>query len=196
MKGQAEKRSIAVEVAEIRIDRTGEAPTLVGYACVYNAFSVDLGGFIESFEPGAFRNALARGADVRYLVNHDPSLILGRTKAGTLSLVEDERGLLATCRPPATSIGEHYLAAVERGDITGMSFRFYVEKEAWDFNANPPQRRVIEGDIDDVCLATYPAFPDSSAAVRMLEANRPKASTPVDHFTANRERLQRLLEAS
>ena len=191
MKARPEKRSIAVEVAEMRVDRAGGDPTIVGYACVFNAFSVDLGGFIETWEPGAFRAALAAQADVRYLVNHDPSLILGRTLAGTLSLIEDERGLLATCRPPATAIGEHYLSAVERRDITGMSFRFYVAKETWDFNANPPQRRVIEADIDDVCLATYPAYPDSSAAVRTLRAARPKPSPRSDSL---RERYQRLLE--
>jgi len=198
MRGQPEQRSIKADVAELRVDRAGGEPVIVGYACVYGAYSVDLGGFIESFAPGAFGAALAAGADVRFLVNHDPSLILGRNKAGTLTLVEDEKGLRVECRPPATSIGDHYLSAVERGDISGMSFRFYVSREEWNFDASPPQRRVIEADIDDACLATYPAFPDSSAAVRMLHAARRmhSAQPEADRLAAHRDRLQRLLEAS
>ncbi len=194
MKGQPEQRSIPVEVAELRVERSGAAPAIVGYACVYGAWSVDLGGFVETFAPGAFGAALAAGADVRFLVNHDPSLILGRNTAGTLTLVEDDKGLRVECRPPATAIGEHYLSAVDRRDITGMSFRFYMSQEEWNFDATPAQRRVLAASIDDTCLATYPAFPDSVAAVRTLEAARSRLALP--SRAAGRERLQRLLEAS
>lgn len=195
MSKTAEKRSISVEDAGMSVEDAAGVKSIQGYAAVYGAWSQDLGGFVERFAAGAFTNALAGGADVRYLVNHDPSLILGRTKAGTLSIVEDDRGLRTVCNPPPTDIGEHYAESVRRGDITGMSFRFYVLREEWNFDASPPQRTVLEAEIDDVCLATYPAYLDTSAAVRSLEASRPKPAPPGTPALDSATRYQRLAEA-
>ena len=82
-----ERRYFAVE--ELRAD-DGDG-TIQGYAAVFDSPSLNLGGFREIVRPGAFTQSVQRD-DVRALFNHDPNFVLGRTKSGTLALLEDERG--------------------------------------------------------------------------------------------------------
>ena len=63
-----------------------------------------MGGFFEYVRPRAFDRALASGADVRALVEHDPARIIGRTRAGNLKLSIDDRGLKVDITPPDTTI--------------------------------------------------------------------------------------------
>jgi uncharacterized protein len=167
-----ETRSLALADAEVRVEARDGKRFLLGHAAVFNSWSQDLGGFIERIQPGAFARALAGGADVRFLVNHNRDLILGRTRSKTLTLAEDAKGLRFELAAADTPIAAHYLEACNRGDLDGMSFRFYALKESWNWDANPPQRDLIEVDIDDVCLATYPAYADATAAMRTLEDHR------------------------
>lgn len=81
-----EQRTIDVDVESL--DARGR--TLHGYAAVYGVESADLGGFRERIAPGAFADVL--GSDVRCLLNHDASQVLGRTRSGTLRLHDEQRG--------------------------------------------------------------------------------------------------------
>src|SRR6185437_15993750 len=85
-----ERRSLA---ADLRAESQGDEMSLVGYAALFNSESKNLGAFRERIKPGAFTRSLNEGADVKALVNHDPSQLLGRTKNGTLKLEQDDRGL-------------------------------------------------------------------------------------------------------
>src|SRR5436190_5368915 len=82
-----------VENTELRFADPETTNRLVGYAAVYNSLSADLGGFKERIKPGAFRSSVTGGTDIRALVDHDASKILGRTSSGTLRLSEDQVGL-------------------------------------------------------------------------------------------------------
>ena len=192
----AETRVLIQAKAEVRVrrDEAAGTVTLVGYAAKYDTWSEDLGGFVERLRPGLFSKALAAGADVRFLVNHNRDLLLGRTRSKTLVLTEDDIGLHYECQVSNSSLNDHYVQAVERGDMSGMSFRFYCKKEVWDFSTEPARRDVIEADIDDVCLATYPAYEDSTAAVRSLQSHRRSQPRPTPRRDLA-ERLLRLAEA-
>src|SRR5438309_2347972 len=80
-----------LETAEIRFQVVDDKPRLSWYAAQFETLSEDLGGFKEVIKAGAFDRSIATGADIRALVNHDPSKILGRSSAGTLRLSIDRR---------------------------------------------------------------------------------------------------------
>jgi HK97 family phage major capsid protein len=152
-----EQRTVDVDVQAL--DTRGR--TLHGYAAVYGAESRDLGGFTETIAPGAFANVL--GADVRALLNHDASQVLGRTRAGTLRLADEQRGLKFEVDLPDSPLGENVREAVRRGDIDGASFRFVVDQETWDGD----KRTIVSvKDLQDVTVATYGAYPEASVELR------------------------------
>jgi hypothetical protein len=63
-------------------------------------------------------------------------------------------------------IGDHYRSAVSRGDMTNMSFRFYKIRDDWQGAGDGTLRRVLEADLDDISIVTYPAYPSTEAAAR------------------------------
>lgn len=177
----AEKR-VFVD-CELRIE--GEnSPKIVGYAAKYNAWSVDLGGFREIIRPGAFKRAVSEEQDVRALVDHDSSMILGRTKSGTLRMSEDAVGLRVEIDPPDTSIAKDVMESIRRGDIDGMSFGFVTRKDEWrNGKGGEMQRELIDVDLFDVSVVTYPAYPDTSVAMRSLEVYRKTPSKDRDRLS-------------
>ncbi|WP_209848667.1 HK97 family phage prohead protease [Rhizobium herbae] len=102
-----------------------EGRKLVGYAAVFNQ-ETRIADFHERIAPGAFKNSLASNGDILALVDHDPTKVLARTKSGTLSLSEDERGLRFELSVPETTLGRDLLEMAKRSDLGGMSFGFHV----------------------------------------------------------------------
>jgi HK97 family phage prohead protease len=161
--GRPEQRSLGT--IEARSEEG--AGTLVGYAAVFNSPTEIGTWFTEVIAPGAFAEAI-RNDDVRALFNHRDSEVLGRTKAGTLRLSEDARGLRYEIDLPDTSLGKDLRVSIERGDITGSSFTFYAKREEWDETVSPPKRTVLEVELLDVGPVTFPAYPDTEVAMRCL----------------------------
>lgn len=157
---------------EVRVRRNADGkPTLYGYAAKFNSWSQDLGGFIEKIAPGAFSRALREQQDIRALVSHDTSIVMGRTPK-TLRLFEDEIGLGFELDPPSSPLASHYIESVDRGDMSGMSFRFIAKKDAWSYDTEPVQRTLLDVDIDEISLVAYPAYNDTSVAVRSMQEYR------------------------
>ena len=165
-----ETRTIDVDVQNI--DTRGR--TLVGYAAVYGAESRDLGGFTETIRPAAFAGVM--DADVRALLNHDPSQVLGRTRSGTLRLTDETRGLRFEVDLPTSPLGDNVREAVKRGDIDGASFRFVVGEEEWE---GDKRTIVTVKELQDVTVATYGAYPDASVELR----TRPESPTTSEEDT-------------
>jgi len=183
-----ERRSFAGDV-ELRAAAEGsKSPgTLVGYAAVFDSLSEDLCGFKERIAPGAFARAL-KDCDIRALRNHEPESLLGRLKSGTLRLAEDARGLRMEVDLPDTTVGRDTAEMVRRGDMSGCSFSFQEKAVDWDYNSDPPVRTLRDVDVYDAGPVTYPAYRDTSVALRSLEQNRPAKPVPLD-LLKNRIRL-------
>jgi HK97 family phage prohead protease len=139
---------------------------LSGYAAVFDSWSVDLGGFRERITPGAFKKTLQEKPDVRALLNHDSTYILGRTKNGTLKLREDEYGLRMELDPSDTSYGRDLIELVRRGDVDGMSFGFRVVNDSWDMVEDQLSRSVHEVELIEVSAVTFPAYPATQLSAR------------------------------
>ena len=170
----------SMKVRELRAEKTDDGKRyLNGYAALYNVLSEDLGWRMrERIMPGAFTRAIEERHDVRHLINHDPSLVLGRTKAGTTDLSEDSKGLKFRTELPDTSYAGDLFASVQRGDIDECSFGFVAVKTAWIDAQDPDNpdyqrsiRELYDVDLFDISTVTYPAYPGTNTtAERSLRA--------------------------
>jgi len=155
---------------EVRLDDSGAGPAISGYAAVFNTRSEDLGGFVEEVKPGAFRKSLRRGDDVRALVEHQGGLLtLARRSSGTLRLREDSKGLKTDFTAPDTSAGRDLVELIRRGDLSQMSFGFKVVSDEWRTENKVEVRTLLEVDLVDVSIVSFPAYPETSVAVRALQ---------------------------
>ena len=161
-----ERRAIA---AEFRVEG-GEKPKIIGYAAKFDTLSEEIWGFREKIAPGAFKDAIG-ASDVRALFNHDPNIVLGRNKAGTLTLVEDEIGLRYEITPPDTQTAKDILESIKRGDVNQSSFAFSMRNGGvaqWEDKPDGTSIRTIikVAELFDVSPVTYPAYPDTESGVR------------------------------
>jgi uncharacterized protein len=181
----------AFDLLEIRADP--ETRIIAGHAAVFNTLSEELFGFREQVAPGAFAQSIGAD-DIRALFNHDPSLILGRNRSGTLSLAEDETGLAVSIEAPDTQAGRDAITSIRRGDVSGMSFGFITQDDSWDMIDEMVIRTLKRVRLFDVSPVTFPAYPstDVSVARRSLEAWQREQSPNVGAIA--RRRKQRLLD--
>src|SRR4051812_44783865 len=98
-----ERRVFNLTNCEVRSADADNPAVFSGYAAVFGELSVNLGGFRERIQAGCFRAAVEEEQDVRFLINHNADLLLGRSTSGTLKLVEDEVGLRVECELPDTT---------------------------------------------------------------------------------------------
>ena len=140
-------------------------PILTGYAAMFGKKSVDLGGFTEEVARGAFANTI-KADDVMALFDHESSMPLGRTSAGTLRLSEDEVGLKMEIDMPDTMCSRDLVESVSRGDVKGASFGFRTISDEWKMLDGMSHRMLVEVQLRDVSPVTFPAYPDTSVAMR------------------------------
>lgn len=163
-----ELRSFSVSEIRAANDDSGK-PKITGHAAVYNSLSEDLGGFREIIAMGAFTKTL-KDADVRGLWNHDPNIVLGRNKSGTLRLHEDDKGLAFELDPPDTQlVRDMVMTPIGRGDVSQCSFRFRTITDKWEKQGGIWVRTLVEVDISDVSIVTYPAYSATDASVRSID---------------------------
>lgn len=172
-KKELEQRSYSFEV---RAEETERGKTITGRPIVYNS-RTDIGPFDEIIESGALDNADL--TDVRFLVNHDISRIpLARSRRNngnsTMLLTVDAEGMgiRVDLDTENNSEARALYSAVERGDISGMSFMFSVRDEEWDnLESKHPTRRIKTiSSVVEVSAVTFPAYSATTINARSKEA--------------------------
>ena len=143
--------------------------SIEGYFAVFNSVYDIAPGMSESIAPGAFSKSLA--GDIRALVNHDTSLVLGRTKAGTLVLREDSRGLWGhiDINPNDVAAMDLY-ARVQRGDVDQCSIGFEIRSQDTDIKEDGSIHWTLtEIELYEVSCCTFPAYEETSISARTAE---------------------------
>ena len=170
-----EVRAYSSEVRASPVQAEGEI-RFEGYAVMFNSWSEDLGGFREQVAPGAFSRALLTD-DVRALVNHNPDMVLGRNKSGTLMLSEDERGLHFEVVAPDAQWARDLWQSVKRGDINQCSFGFTCLRDEWRTMEGKDERTLLECALHDVSIVTYPAYKATQASARDIYSAHLESNT-------------------
>jgi HK97 family phage prohead protease len=157
---------------DLRVEMQGIGKIIRGHAIVTNRLSEVLGFFRERIAPEALVRTLKEGVDLRALVDHNPSQILGRMTAGTLRVAQDPQGLVIEIDPPETTAGQDIVASIRRRDVTGMSFAFRTITDSWDESTDPPTRTVEDMLVREISVVTFPAYPQTDVAMRSLSVQR------------------------
>jgi HK97 family phage prohead protease len=160
-----ERRQI---VRDLEIRAEGDGMTLRGYAAVFNSPSQPL-PFTETIAQGAFRDSLNSRNDVKLLWNHDTGTVLGSTRAGTLKLSEDSKGLLVEANLPDTQAGRDAATLIKRGDVNAFSFGFRVPANGDEW-PSADQRILKRVNVHEVSLVAFPAYTatEGTASVRAM----------------------------
>ncbi len=168
--------------ANLEVREVDGGMLLEGYAARFNEFSEPL-PFREKIAPGAFQRSLKSRNDVKLLWNHDSSMVLGSTRAGTLRLYEDEQGLRVEADLPDTQAGRDARTLIRRGDVTGFSFGFTVPQGGDMWNEDGSERTLTSVRLFEVSTGVaFPAYPttNGTATVRGLSALAMRADVDVD----------------
>ena len=180
--------------SEFRVEQREDGKKLIrGHAAVFNS-ETDLGWFRERIAPGAFSESIGKD-DVRALFNHDENFILGRNKAGTLTMREDEQGLYVEIDPPDTQVGRDLVTSIERGDISQMSFGFQTIKDSWETEENAAKdlRTLEKVKLWDVSPVTFPAYQETDVAVRSHDCWSQSQARPLKYNPFKTALLRRRL---
>ena len=180
---------------EVRAEENERGRILTGRPVVYNS-RTNLGFFDEIIEPGALDGTDL--TDVRFLVNHNTNMIpLARSRRNngnsTMQMSVDAEGLFLNyvlLDTENNADARALYSAVQRGDLSGMSFMFRVDGEKWDdLESDHPTRRVTKiSRIYEVSAVTFPAYTDTTISARNKEAldnarsalDKARAAVPVD----------------
>ena len=188
------KRQIDLQVSKLHVREAGEGEksrTVEGYAMLFGVRSVNLTPWsstrevYEIMEPGCLTTDLLNRSDVVLTAFHNNQMILGRWRQGkgTLSLEIDQRGLKIRCTLAETATADELLSAIERGDISGMSFAFTADEE--DNENGVSYERTAEQTADgkevwlrhvkkvtglyDVTIAGHPAYEQTTIEAREVD---------------------------
>ncbi len=158
-------RSLQTELTT-RAEADGQEMYIEGYFAVFGRETELWPGAFEEIAPGAFDETLSN--DIRALINHDTTLVLGRTKAGTLELKTDNYGLWGRVKINPNDIDAVNLyERVKRGDVDQCSFGFNITSEETDWRDDGTVKWTITGiDLHEVSVATFPAYKDTGVQAR------------------------------
>lgn len=168
------KRQVRSAQTEFQTREDGDKHTIEGYFAVFNSKYEIAPGMSESVAPGAFSRTIS--GDIRALINHDTTLVLGRTKANTLQLREDSHGLWGSIDINPNDVDAMNLyERVKRGDVDQCSFGFYVRSEDTDISENGDIHWTLKDvELFEVSCCTFPAYEQTNISARAEERDNIK----------------------
>ena len=180
-------RSIHAEL-KTRADE-GQEMFIEGYFAVFGRETELWPGAFEEIAPGAFDETL--GNDIRALINHDTTLVLGRNKAGTLELKTDSYGLWGRVKVnPNDTDAVNVYERVKRGDVDQCSFGFNILEEITDWREDGTVKwTVTKIDLHEVSICTFPAYEETGVQARKAQVERHRERELEARRTKLKERL-------
>ena len=167
MPNERQQRQVRCVAQQFQTRSANDDLFIEGYFSVFNSEYPLWEGASEIVKPGAFTNSVS--GDVRALINHDTTLVLGRTKPGTLTLRQDERGLWGSIKINRDDVDAMNLyARVQRGDVDKCSFGFDIKRETFvDLGDGKCRWEIEEVDpLYEVSVCTFPAYTETSVSAR------------------------------
>lgn len=195
MKNNVELRAFDFEV---RAERDEERGTyLTGTPIVYDAWT-NLGWYDEKIADGALKDTDLK--DVRFLVNHNTDMIpLARSRnnnANSTMQMEVVDGVGMNIRvnldTENNAEAKALYSAVERGDISGMSFMFSINSDTWeDIDSDHPKRTITEiKKVMEVSAVTFPAYEQTSISARGLDEALENAKSSLESVKAEKRAIE------
>jgi HK97 family phage prohead protease len=180
MTTNVERRVNTVEFDVRNGEASSDGMSFTGYAAVFNSPSEPL-PFTEVIREGAFKRSLKSRNEIKLFMNHNTDVVLGSTRAGTLKLSEDSRGLLAQAELPDTSAGRDLSVLMKRGDVSSMSFGFSVPPKGDAWSQDGATRELHQVRLHEVSIVTgFPAYEATTASVRSLDILAERTAVDVD----------------
>lgn len=187
-------RSLQTEL-KTRVEPDAQDMYIEGYFAVFGRETELWPGAYEEIAPGAFDETLNN--DIRALINHDTTLVLGRTKAGTLELKTDSYGLWGRVKiNPNDGDAVNLYERVKRGDVDQCSFGFNITSEETDWRDDGTVKWTITGiDLHEVSVCTFPAYEDTGVQARKAEVEQHRQRLLEAKKNKLRERMRRCLSS-
>lgn len=191
MEARTTRRTMAQTTHELRAAADGQEKRIEGYFAVFGSIYELWPGATEEVDPHAFDDAL--NDDIRCLIDHDSRLVLGRNKAGTLRLWIDDRGLgfSVDINPDDTDAMNLY-SRVQRGDVSGCSFGFYILEETTDHKEDGSVHWTIKRvKLYEGSICTFPAYQDTQAEARREDFKHIRRREVEEWKTKMKERMSK-----
>src|SRR5690554_2446635 len=187
-------RSLQTELTT-RAEADGQEMYIEGYFAVFGRETELWPGAFEEITPGAFDETISN--DIRALINHDTTLVLGRTKAGTLELKTDNYGLWGRVKiNPNDTDAVNLYERVKRGDVDQCSFGFNITSEETDWRDDGTVKWTITGiELHEVSVATFPAYKDTGVQARKEAVEQYRERLLAAQKTKLKERLRACLDS-
>lgn len=186
----AEQRTMITSNANFRAatDEADGKKYLQGYFIRFNEETNLYGNIFETISPNAVDDDIA-DKDVLALFDHDSAKVLGRTKAGTLTVKKDKEGvfgrvLINENDPEALSI----YAKVQRGDVSSASFGFFMDPDTVQVESRDDgtlHTVVTEADVYEISVVTFPAYPTTEISARKRDLDH----IVTERFAARKQKL-------
>lgn len=167
MSKREEMRQLRTAATDFKTREDGEELLIEGYFAVFDSNYDIWPGASESIAQGAFSSSLETD-DIRALTNHNTDLVLGRTRAGTLTLREDTHGLWGSIRiNPKDTDAMNTRERVLRGDVSQCSIGFEIIREDTEFREDGSVHWTIrEVKLYEVSVCTFPAYTETNVNAR------------------------------